>query len=264
MTTKIPHTEYTQITQTKSSPKTIVALLNEAEEKHSPTPKHWNAKRIYPFWKTCQDCSNPFQCQTKEQVSRNKWCKDCHTKNMGQWNKGKKQTKQECIVCETMFYPTGQSKNKPRKVCSRECNGVLRGEEWKQHAHKGRAAWTEESEKELVERMTGDTNPSWKGGVTYFKKKGNYKDIKHVRCPGAFMEMARKDGYVMEHRLVVAQAIGRPLTRTEVVHHVNHDPQDNRLENLELFANNRDHKLYEHHGTPQPIWRMSSQSTTKE
>ena len=31
--------------------------------------------------------------------------------------------------------------------------------------------------------------------------------------------MARKDGYIMEHRLLVAKAMGRLLKRTEVVHH---------------------------------------------
>jgi len=131
----------------------------------------------------------------------------------------------------------------------------MRGKEWAKHAHKGRAAWTKESEQSFCLKMRGQSNPAWKGGVTYFRKHGNYKPVKYVRCPLEFMAMARKDGYVMEHRLFVAQAIGRPLTRTEVVHHRNHDPQDNRLENLELFASNRDHKLYEHHGTPLPIWR---------
>jgi len=59
----------------------------------------------------------------------------------------------------------------------------------------------------------------------------------------------------MEHRLFVARAMGRSLLRSEVVHHRNHDPQDNRLENLELFASNQAHKLYEARGTPDPIWR---------
>jgi len=67
--------------------------------------------------------------------------------------------------------------------------------------------------------------------------------------------MARKDGYIMEHRLIVAKAMGRILKRREVVHHINHDPQDNRPKNLQLFASNQDHKLYEHHGTPAPIWQ---------
>jgi len=72
--------------------------------------------------------------------------------------------------------------------------------------------------------------------------------------------MARKDGYVGEHRLVVAQALGRALLRSEVVHHVDHNPRNNRLENLMLFASNQDHKRYEHHGLPTPIWSGSQRS----
>ena len=45
MKTNIPLTELNRILQTKSSPEIIVALLNEAEEKYSPTPKHW--KDVY-------------------------------------------------------------------------------------------------------------------------------------------------------------------------------------------------------------------------
>ena len=129
-------------------------------------------------------------------------------------------------------------------------------------AGNGRSGWTAVSMVSYAAKMTGPGNPAWKGGVTYFRKKGNYAPVKYVRCPPTFAAMARKDGYVMEHRLLVAQAIGRCLLRAEVVHHDNHDPQDNRLENLMLFATNRDHKLYEHHGSPAPIWRGSSPSST--
>jgi hypothetical protein len=60
-----------------------------------------------------------------------------------------------------------------------------------------------------------------------------------------FLAMARKDGYIMEHRLIMARHLGRVLSRTEVVHHINHDPQDNRIENLELFSSNSEHKRIE-------------------
>jgi hypothetical protein len=129
---------------------------------------------------------------------------------------------------------------------------------------------TPEGRASAIRKMTGPNNPAWKGGVTYFRKKGNYAkhgQIKYLRCPKALLSMARKDGYVMEHRLLVAQELGRPLTRKETVHHLNHNPVDNRLENLALFESNRAHKLFEHHGNPVPIWQGSpsvlSASTTR-
>jgi hypothetical protein len=93
--------------------------------------------------------------------------------------------------------------------------------------------------------MYGEDNPSWKGGITMFKKKGNYKNVKYVRCPQEFLPMSRKDGYIMEHRLVIAKWIGRCLDRIEVVHHIDHDPSNNDKQNLLLFPTNASHKRYE-------------------
>lgn len=46
---------------------------------------------------------------------------------------------------------------------------------------------------------------------------------------------AHKDGYVMLHTVLMERAIGRYLKSNEVVHHVNHDRSDNRIENLRLM-----------------------------
>ena len=66
---------------------------------------------------------------------------------------------------------------------------------------------------------------------------GNYNFAYVPEHPKAY-----KHGYVLEHRIVMENYIGRLLTNKEIVHHKNNNGKDNRLENLELFANEFEHK----------------------
>jgi hypothetical protein len=52
---------------------------------------------------------------------------------------------------------------------------------------------------------------------------------------------AGKQGQILEHRKVMQEFLGRPLTAAENVHHRNGDKQDNRLENLELWSRSQPH-----------------------
>lgn len=61
------------------------------------------------------------------------------------------------------------------------------------------------------------------------------KGYVHVKAPAGHPN-ARKDGYVFEHVLVLSQMLGRPLLPHEQVHHRNGVKNDNRPENLELWA----------------------------
>ena len=60
-----------------------------------------------------------------------------------------------------------------------------------------------------------------------------------TRCPNH--PFCNKKGYVREHRLVMEKKINRYLSPKERVHHINEIKDDNRIENLQLFANHIEH-----------------------
>lgn len=93
----------------------------------------------------------------------------------------------------------------------------------------------------------GPLNPNWKGG--------RYTDHGYIYVrldPNDFFyPMANKGGYVFEHRLVVAKALGRCLHPWELVHHKGtkfpkgsvENRSDNRIENLQLISEGRHNQI---------------------
>ncbi len=81
---------------------------------------------------------------------------------------------------------------------------------------------------------SGSEHHNWKGGKTI--TVGGYIEVWMDRSHPFFSAMAGRDGYVYEHRLVMAEHLGRPLDPNEEVHHRNRNKQDNRIENLELLS----------------------------
>ena len=106
MTTRIPPTVLSEILESRLSLETIAALLNETEKKHSRLPKHANAKRLYPFWKVCQNCNMPFMALTKEQALRNKVCgKACSNAFCSKPRPHTHKPLPICQVCKLPFKP---------------------------------------------------------------------------------------------------------------------------------------------------------------
>lgn len=58
----------------------------------------------------------------------------------------------------------------------------------------------------------------------------------YVPVPPDLRHLTNGETETAEHRLVMAQHLGRALRRAEVVHHINGDRTDNRVENLELWS----------------------------
>ena len=81
-----------------------------------------------------------------------------------------------------------------------------------------------------------------KGKIKVFSSKGHKSATESgyilIRKPEH--PHAKKNGYVLEHRLVMEKYLERFLEPYEVIHHINHDKHDNRIENLSI-TNNKEH-----------------------
>lgn len=99
------------------------------------------------------------------------------------------------------------------------------------HSNRGKKL-TPEHKKKCANPM--DKNGRWNGGRII--DKNGYILIKKREHP-----FANNCGYVREHRLVMESIIGRYLEPTEIVHHKNHNPQDNRRGNLMILTSPQEH-----------------------
>ncbi len=121
----------------------------------------------------------------------------------------------QCAWCDGWFQPPWSRPE--QKHCSKSC---ARKTEGKAHVRLKRPR--------LVK-------PVARGRWTRGERAKGYQDGGYmmvwagINAPGA-----QANGYILEHRKVMSDHLGRPLTKDESVHHINGDKTDNRIENLQL------------------------------
>jgi hypothetical protein len=84
-------------------------------------------------------------------------------------------------------------------------------------------------------KYAGKTHPRWNGGKTRIR---GYVAIFKPEHPRAI-----KGRYVYEQILIAEKALGKPLPKGALVHHVNENPLDNRNENLVICEGTSYHQF---------------------
>jgi hypothetical protein len=122
----------------------------------------------------------------------------------------------KCQICQKEFIPCYCPDGKLTTYCGWKCAGISR--RGKTAWNKGKKCW-----------WTLEKHGRWKGG-----KFVGTRGIIYIKVENH--PHKTKQGYVLEHILVMEKHLGRLLRVNEVIHHLNHNPSDNRIENLKLMT----------------------------
>lgn len=152
----------------------------------------------------------------------------------------------KCQVCgaETLSYPC-----RPRRFCSKSCARTAanltdsnpsfhRDISGANNPMYGKPGMVGEANPMFGKRK--ELAPRWKGGRK-IRKDGYVLVVVPDDHPHPCYTKKSGTKYLLEHRWLMEQHLGRYLEPEEVVHHKDENPFNNALTNLQLFGSQADH-----------------------
>lgn len=94
-------------------------------------------------------------------------------------------------------------------------------------------------------KRRGKCVPHNKGNIQYPKDLGNFYINTNGYVEvwiGKHTKPRMAGGYYKEHRLMCEISLGRPLSKEEIVHHVDGDKTNNSIDNLHVCKNDKEHR----------------------
>lgn len=164
----------------------------------------------------CDNCGKEYKAWPSQRPGKTQYCSQ-QCKILFQTGKHHGGNTKKCKICNKIFYIKPFAAKK-RVGCSKEC-----GREWRK-------------------RKTGNKAFAWRGGV--WKHNSGYLEQPYTQASGVAVR-------VLQHRRVIEEHLGRKLIWErkkggiqEVVHHINENKKDNRIENLALMSSSEHSRLH--------------------
>lgn len=142
----------------------------------------------------------------------------------------RKRVKLVCIVCGKEFEVTNSRKE--AKYCSLECN------------YTKKPYWTGKKRPDISEKAKLWANDRFANCRT---QKGECRNTgrTHIKTLGdknqPYSIITINGKNIKKHRYIIENIIGRKLKNSEIIHHINGDKQDNRIENLYICKDRTEH-----------------------
>lgn len=199
-----------------------------------PVTRYLSQRRLDQEWTCSRTCKATYQ--TRKRMEAGTWKRPVNTK------KGRMVP---CHVCGVEFWCAPNEVRDGRKYCSRPCQniGMAKPSIVKSCAWCGKEMRLKPSQAErqyCSKRCDGLSRIK----LALTGREHNGKPVRKNRQGYVLIWEPSQgwNGWVLEHRWLMAQHLGRRLSRDEHVDHINRIRDDNRLENLQVLSAN-DHGM---------------------